>query len=52
MNLRPVAQATLLVALICFISPFRPVAAEHGQQVVDAGYKLSSLYSFFAINLP
>lgn len=52
MNLRPVARLTLLLALICFISPFRPVAAEHVQQAVDEEYKLSSLYSFCAINLP
>lgn len=36
MNLRPVALLALLLALICFISPIRPVAAELFQQPADA----------------
>ncbi|CAI3797424.1 hypothetical protein [Rheinheimera sp. MM224] len=54
MNLRPVALLALLLALICFISPFRPVAAERFQQFqqpVDAEYKLSCIYSFCATSL-
>lgn len=50
MNLHPVALLALLLALICFISPFRPVATEPFQQV-DAEYKLSCIYSFCATRL-
>jgi hypothetical protein len=39
MNLRPVALLALLLALICFISPIRPVAAELFQQPADAEYQ-------------
>lgn len=46
MNLRPVALLALLLALICFISPIRPVAAELFQQPADAEYKLSCIYCF------
>jgi hypothetical protein len=45
MNFRPVALLALLVALICFISPFRPAAADDVQQPVDAEYKLNGFYA-------
>lgn len=40
MNLRPVALLALLLALICFISPFRPVAAEYLQHIINTESKL------------